>query len=683
MIYLDFEFNRVNEEYVNLVCCSILDSKTGITVNWWLHNDTRAKQLLRHYLISIQNETIFGYATVAESRSFLSLTLDPVKFKWIDGFIEYRCLTNHNSLLAYGEQLVDGVVKKTRKPPPKWKRTEQDKATGFKPTHSLAEATFKLTGELRDTAHKGFIRDLIISDPAEFTPEEKESIMEYCEEDVKFLPRIYTKILENYEILLKSELILDELMSEMLLRGKYSALTAKMESWGYPIDVRKARNFSNSVGPLIEDCQREINSLFPAVKPFVYNAKDRRFSMNTKNIKAWLCENVDTDLWVKTDGGKSGKKDLSLALDSWTNVFNYTHNYPTDNFGAQMVRFLKLKQNMSGFVPTVINKNGGRKRNFWDAVGSDGRVRAYFNIYGAQSSRSQPFSVSFLFLKSAWMRVLCSPAKGKAICSIDYGSEEFFISSLLGKGDKNMQDAYLSGDVYLYFAKLAGFVPWEGVRENYKKERNIFKQVVLSISYQQTALGLSKKLTEVMGEEFTEAEAQEFIAKFYEAFVDFKYHQDYTLEEYRINRKAKLPCGWWLWDDQDNFRSSNNFVSQGYGASIMRKAVEFADEMGLKVIVTLHDALYIEYDSEDFSAIDKLQRAMQLGFMHYFENKELASKIKMDIYAWSPDYKTDSEIKTPGGLTVDVSDLYIDERSIDEYEKFKGYFDDRVEDNYL
>ena len=59
------------------------------------------------------------------------------------------------------------------------------------------------------------------------------------------------------------------------------------------------------------------------------------------------------------------------------------------------------------------------------------------------------------------MRSLCRPPKGKIIVGIDYKSEEFLISGLLAN-DKNMLDAYESGDVYLYFAKLAGAVPKDG-----------------------------------------------------------------------------------------------------------------------------------------------------------------------------------------------------------------------------
>lgn len=689
---IDFEFNESVEEQVNLVCCSLFETTTGKTHEWWLHNQPFAKTQLAEFLFKKKHEPFFAWAVIAEARSFMALGLNPLDFNWIDGFLEYRCLTNHNAALAYGEQLVDGVIKNVPKKKNKWEQTEEDKATGFKPKHNLAEATFKLLGVVRDTAHKDEMRDLIISAPKEFTEEQRTNIMNYCTDDTVYLPNLFDAIINHFCELLGPDFDPEQLEFEMFERGKYSALTAKMESRGYPIDHKKTYNFATSVGPILEECQREINKLFPHIKPFRYERKDRRFAMNQKNIREWLKANVDTDRWMKTKGGKSGKKDLSLSLDAFTAVFDFKHDYPKNNFGAQMVRYLKLKQNLNGFTP---NNGDKKKKTFWDSVGSDKRVRPYFNIYGAQSSRSQPGSTSFLFLKPAWMRALCMPRAGRAVAGIDYGSEEFFISALESK-DQNMIDAYLSGDVYLYFAKLAGAVPMDGTREEYKVERNIFKQVTLSISYLQTAQGLSKKLTEEIGEEFTEAQAEELIGKFYQAFPDFAAYQVKQKKLYKTEKRVKLPCGWYMWGDNPNHRSVANVPIQGLGGSIMRKAVEFAEEEGLEVIITLHDALYIEYDAFDFGAIDKLRRAMRKAFEFYFTDPEMrihASKIKMDAFTWSPDYPAPTinekgkreyeSIFTPEGEEVEYSNIYVDERAENEFNQFCRYFEDRPEDEYL
>lgn len=696
MKHIDSEFFDTTEEQVVPVCVVVYDDVTGDIFKWWTLNSPKNQRDFKSFMEKNKGDTFFSYASVAEGRFLLSVGLNPVDFNFVDGFLEYRCLTNHNDKLMFGEQLVDGKVKVTKRPPPKWQRSEQEAMNSFKPTHSLVECTYKLLGIQRDSIHKNKMRDILISGDVTLIENNRKEILDYCKEDTIFLPKIYVRMVEEYHNLIKSPHERSLLMGEMILRGKYALLTAKMESRGYPINLEKTKNFSSAVLPLLDECQREINELFPEIKPFKFDRKESKFSWDQKATKEWLTKNVDVDKWMKTDGFKKAvkilkkgetldkSKYLSLSLDAFTNVFDFKHDYPKDNFGAQMVRYLKLKQNMNGFVISP------KKKSFLDFVGRDGRVRPYFNIYGAQSSRSQPGATGFLFLKPAWMRVLCEPKPGKAIASFDYASEEFLISALVSN-DSNMIWAYESGDVYFAFAKLAGAVPKDADKKDYKEIRNLFKATTLGVSYLMAAKGLAAKLSADTGREVSEEEAQNLIDLFYNSYPDFARWQEDQIETYReLKEPIKLPCGWKMWGDNDNFRSSVNCPIQGFGGSIMRKAVEFAEEAGLNVILTLHDALYIEYDSGDFAAIDKLKKAMHDGFTHYFKDKKKASVIRLDGFSWSPDYpvpevklndkgeeyKEYAAVTTPGGEEIEIANLYIDERSVSEYEQFSKYFED-------
>lgn len=682
--HFDTEFNRVTHPRVNPVCISILRNKES--KNFWTHNNAFGVKKAREYFNSLPKSTVlFGWQCVAEARYLRSIGVDPLKFTWIDGFLEYRCLTNHNDALAYGEQLVDGKVKMTKRPPNKYERTEDDGKDSFKPTHSLAEGTFKLLGKIRDTEHKNAMRDLIISDPESFTVEEVTAISAYCAEDVQDLPLLLERLLEEYENL---EVDVDkELLEEMFLRGKYSVLTAIMEDIGYPVDVDKMRNFTDSVGPILEKCQKEINSFFPDIKPFYFNLKEKRFSMNQGNIRDWLVKNVETSKWMKTKKYKElqrkratveelgNPKYLSLSLDAFEEKFPYRHDYPEDNFGAQMVRYLKLKQSMNGFLPT-------KKGSIWDRLGPDGRIRCYLNPYGSQSSRSQPPSTSFLFLKPAWTRSLCSPLPGRVIGSFDYKSEEFLISALLSQSEA-MIDSYRSGDVYLAFGKLVGMIPPNGTKQSHKAERDLCKALILGMSYLMSAKGLAEKLTADTGRVYTVEQAEEYINDFYNTYWELRQFQEWVRKVYEMERSLRLACGWRMFGDNTNFRSVANLPVQGLGASIMRKAVEIAvEEYGLEVIFTLHDAIYIEFDHGDWSAMDKLADAMKRGFVHYFEEemKEDAAIIGLDGKMWGPSFpEEEGEITTPKGLKIDTSQIFVDERAVSEYEKFSRYFNYRAE----
>ena len=117
MLWLDFEFNSTTEEKVNLVSCVTHDSEKQETKTFFLHNSESEKEKLKKHLSKY--EIIIGYACVAEARSFYSLGLDPLKSKWLDLFLEYKMISNHNDKLNWGKQLVDGKVKFVKKPKPK------------------------------------------------------------------------------------------------------------------------------------------------------------------------------------------------------------------------------------------------------------------------------------------------------------------------------------------------------------------------------------------------------------------------------------------------------------------------------------------------------------------------------------------------------------------------------------
>lgn len=672
---MDFEFNRVTHPRLHLVSCATYDPARDQKMVWWLCDHHKRQRELSKYLK--QYEMLIGFAFVAEARAMLSLDLDPTAWKIADMFLEYRMLTNHNDKLQWGKQLVDGKIRNTRKPRPKWERTEEDSTTGFKASHSLAECTYKLTGEIRDTTEKTKVRNLIISDPKSFRPKEIKRILRYNLDDVVFLPKIWERCWEEFNELdgLTSR---DEYIAEANIRGRYAALTAKMEARGYPINVDSTRNFSRQIPQILMECQRDINGQFPKAKPFKWKKPSNNFSWNQITTRQWIEENCDAKYWMKTDGGKKKRPQLSLSLEAFEKQFQFKHTYPRGNFGAQMVRYLKLKQSLYGFSDT-----GGKRKNFWDSVGPDNRVRPYMNIFGAQSSRSQPAANGFMFLKPAWMRSLVQPAPGRFLFGIDYGQQEFFLSALVS-GDQNMIDAYLSGDPYLWGAKKARAIPMDGTRETHKIERDLFKNTYLGILYGMTKYGLAIKLTGDTGRLYTEDEAQEQIDLFEEMFPDYMEWKQGVAEEYGPGAVIRLEDGWRMWGENENVRSVMNVPIQGFGAVIMRDAVWKCDRRGVDIGWTLHDALYGEADRGEEYKIGIMHDAMKDAFKRYFKNTEyadVAGQIKLDPFAWSDDYQKDGWFTCPGqkkprtdNLKIPCSNLYIDERAGDEYERFKKYF---------
>lgn len=668
-LFLDFEFNETKNPLLNLVSCCTLDPQTNEIKDWWLHYNPKAQKELSKYLR--QFDLLEGFSSTAEARSLISLGLDPLNWEWTDYYLEYRCLSNHYDEFNYGEQLVDGKIKNVRKKN-KWRpepdEDEGEEGSGFKPTFSLAEATFKLLHEIRDTAEKDQVRDLIISSPSEFSSDEQSRILRYGREDVIYLPRIKEAIISEYQKRDSANEDLEQLLQKFKTKGRFAAVTAWQEAKGYPIDLEKTKNFSKQVASILIEMQLDINDQFPTHPPFKWDRKMSRFKWDQTTTKQWVRDHHVVSEWDTTDKG-----DVSLALEAFEKFYPFKHDYPRENFGAQMVRFLKLRQSLYGFVPTATGKS---KKNFWDSVGPDGRVRPYLNPYGAQSSRSQPAATGFMYLKPAWMRALVQPAPGKFMAAIDYGSQEFFVAALLAR-DEAMIQAYLSGDPYLEFAKLAGMVPQNGTKAEYPREREICKSTVLGISYMMSKFGLARKLTTDTGRPWTEDEAQAMINTFYGVFWMLQSNQKYIEMAYKQYKHIELQDGWYMWGDNPNMRSVGNMPVQGAGGVAMRKSVIMAFERGLYIPFALHDADYMEDDVGQEKKIVTLRECMREAFVDYFDDteiKKLAENIRLDAKAWSPDYK-DGDVLDFEGWKVPQYSLHIDPRAKEDYKRFSKYFE--------
>lgn len=676
-VFLDFEYNSTSEQNLNLVCCSLLVVKgkgSNLPFNFWLHNSKEGKENLKKFITSFHNQgaVFVSYAAVAESRSIASLGINPAKLRWIDLMLEYRMLTNHNNELAYGRHLIRGTERFTKPPKPKWQMTEEEKLERdmSKPEHSLAACTFKLLNVKIDTEHKTKMRDLILSNPPEFSKEEQKAIMLYCSSDVKYLPQILKESIKHYRKLFIHDLPqLQKLPQEMLLRGEYAARTALMERRGYPINVKWVKRFVEKVPEIMREMSEDINSQFPKAPPFKWNNARQAYSMDLKTIRTWIEEKAPTP-WLRTATGL-----LSVSADAFEEKFHYKHDYPRNNFGAQMLRFFKFKKSLNGFLPKT--PNAKNKETFFDYVGKDGFCRPYMNIFGAQSGRSQPKATSFIPLKAAWMRSFIQPPKGYLICGIDYSSQEFLISALVSK-DLEMVKAYRSGDPYLYLGKLTGAIPWEGTKETHGHIRNAFKSTTLGISYNMGAKSLGEKLTQDTGVYHSEEDAQILIDQFYGSYSNFYHWNQDHLELYRQKRFVKMPCGWTMFGDNDNFRSVNNVAIQGRGASVMRKAVALCQDRGIEIIFTNHDALYAMMKVENAkSKIDIMWDSMIEAFCHYFDGraKEHALAIRLEGELWGPTL-SEGKFKTPKGRILKKEKIHIDERSVREYQQFSKYFID-------
>lgn len=665
LVPIDTEYNRSKDRNMNLVSVSYMVD--GVKFNRWLYKNPIECQKFRNHINSLKNDHIFiAHNWVADGRALQSIGIDILSLRCICTFVEHRMITNHNDRMMFKKQLIKGNIVHTHRK--EWNEDPSTKTA--KPEHSLSATVFKMLGVLIDTKEKEEVRDIIVNGSDQEIEDAKDRILKYGESDIKYLTQVHKAHIKEYKRLLGNDFNGKQMIKDQLVRGESMVRSAIMETVGYPINFDKVKHFSMSTGKILDEISRDINRQFPDIMPFTFDNSLNRFKQNTKAIKKWIGENYPD--WKRTKTG------YSLEREQWESRFKKGHSFEEGNFGSQMYRYYYTKQHLNGF-----QSSKSKDSTFWDYVGSDGRVRPWLNPYRAQSSRFQPSATGFIPLKASWMRSLIEPKKGRLISSIDYGSEEFLISALLSD-DKKMIEAYLSGDVYLAFAKEAGMVPPDATKHTHPNERQIAKAVVLGISYGLTKFGLSVDLGCSLDK------AQEYIDKFnsiYHVFYNWKNNKaGYYTEneqgwktmvkgEYQKNKRLRLPCGWTMWGDNTNNRSVGNFTVQGTGASILRKAIEMCQDSGLDVIYPLHDALYIEIDNDENVArnLELFGKCMIDAFKFYFDDKDNASKIRIDYELWGYDEPT--EVTLSDGTVVNGETIHIDERGANQYEQYKKYFE--------
>lgn len=671
-LFLDFEFFGVNSpklEVVSLAASGYVDGVKIFTDSVWTLDDVTARRDARDFLKARMSEgyIFVAYVAEAEARAMFDIGSDARLGQWVDLYVEYRRLLNHNHGLSYGEQYLEGEIVYTTPPPPKWERVEkenpEDEDAHHKPSYSLAAATFKLLKEKIDTEEKDFCRKVIISGDRNAINKERERILKYNESDIAYLPRLL-KAMVAWDFKLKNgdakppRDYIKEWLPGAIKRGKYGVWSAAMIKRGYPVNTEKIKNFTSNISEILSSAAESCNAEAEGFKPFSYVKKLGRYKTNEKEIREWV-KGQGIGNWRVTDKGK-----LSLSKDAFSDFFNSN----SEGFAGAYYRYLKTKQSLNGFMP-IPEKS--KRKSFFEFLGSDGRVRPYFGIYGSQSSRSQPSATSFIPLKSHWMRNFIEPKPGFALAGIDYASQEFLISAILSQ-DEDMIDAYKSGDVYLAFGKAAGFIPPDGTKKSHPLMREAAKATVLGISYDMTEFGLAPRLSQVLSKKVEPDEAAEYITLFYETYPDFSEWKRQIQNQYDEDGFLELPDGWAMWGDNDNRRSVGNFPVQGHGAVIMREAVERAEAKGCRVIFTLHDALYIEYPSFEFQHVKNLCDAMSESFKSTLEYAgDLQADIRLEGETWSPDY---TEKTATGVKNVVAMPEYMDDKGSRDLKLYRKYF---------
>jgi hypothetical protein len=245
------------------------------------------------------------------------------------------------------------------------------------------------------SVEKVAMRDLILRG-SPYSSTERESILEYCQDDVAALGRLLPAMLRELDV------------PRALVRGRYMAAVARMETTGVPIDLELLQTLRskwvNIQQQLISEVDREYG---------VYEGR----SFRVERWTAWL--DREGIAWPLLDSG-------APKLD--------------DDTFREMAR-IHPKIQLMRELRTALSQ----MRLAELAVGTDGRNRCLLSPFASRTGRNQPSNSKFIFGPSTWLRGLIRPAEGQAVAYLDYEQQEFGIAAALS-GDPAMLEAYRSGD---------------------------------------------------------------------------------------------------------------------------------------------------------------------------------------------------------------------------------------------
>ena len=412
-----------------------------------------------------------------------------------------------------------------------------------------------------------------------WSEQERVSLLRYCESDVKPLPALSRK------------LITDAGLDQALERGRYTRAVAAMEANGIPVDadtlIELRRKWENLKLKLISGVDDQYH---------IFDGVHFKYSL----FEAWLERRGIP--WPRTPTGRPSVEDDTFRAMATT--------YP------ELHPLRELRATLSSMKLESLS------------VGRDGRNRVSLKPFASLASRNQPSTSKFIFGPATWIRFFIKPGPWWAVAYIDYNQQEFAIAAVLS-GDRNMQEAYLSSDPYLEFAKQAGAAPRDATKKTHGAVRDLYKTCCLAVMYGMSAKGLALRIGR------SEIEAERLIGHHKAVYPKFWAWSDRVVDHMQLIGRYSTRSGWSV---RRNYRALNdhhkrsvrNFPVQATGADILRLSCCLGIENGVRICAPVHDAVLIEAPAADIDkAVEVQRRAMAEASKAVLGGFEIRTEVKV------------------------------------------------------
>ena len=637
-IFLDSEYYNSKERKMDVVCFAALtvsEDGTKEHFTFWTHESASGTASLAKFLTDHSSAVFYSFNVIAEARALLSLGIDPLMFRWVDLMLEWKQLRNGNYKRLYGKYIDGKGNKKISFPPPvddmgkPIPKKQIPKHLQKNNSHTgtgLVSCLYNLLDVDVNSSYKDSMRNRILAG-GPFGEEEKQAILDYCMSDVKYLPPA-ARIMQHEIMRLSNNKDVDLYLKRAFVKGEWATRLAIVEEEGIPVNVDWLKNVGRNFNHVRDGL---ISTLVAEVYPFyAFDNKKKTWVEKRDLFAKFVTDKGLAKTWPKTAAGaySTSKETLEDNEDIYE-----IKEYRRVREALGQIRAFREADRFVDVVPVDSGEDDSPvtdgKENIFERIGTDSRLRCYFNPYGTQTSRNAPAARNFILAMSAWLRSCIQPPEGYAVTGVDYSSEEFLIAACEAK-DRAMEAAYDSGDVYIGFGVQSGTLPKGATKKSHPKERDELKGVVLGMQFSLGVKRLHRKLTHDTGVDKGEDHARKLATLHRTTFGQYWEFNDSTVSVYSDRVPLRTRDGWFLFCDNPNPRSAGNFPIQGAGGAILRRAVRYAQNAGLKVISPLHDALYIVHKADDTEAPKILQEAMNKAFVDFY-----GRSIRMEAKTWT------------------------------------------------
>ena len=247
------------------------------------------------------------------------------------------------------------------------------------------------------------------------------------------------------------------------------------------------------------------------------------------------------------------------------------------------------------------------------------RHHYWANPFAATSGRDRPKGKCYCYLKKKFRKDILSPPDGKTIAMIDYGQQDPGVLAALSN-DQELISCYQSTDLYEAVFEDINLPFVQGLDRKQKKI------VVVALINGMAASSLSKEL------DCSYCEAEKLLQQLKHRFsVAFNWLNRQVFNAYQNKVIHSLDWQMWVHPRTPEPRLMN-WPIQAAGADILRRACISLEKEQIPVIATIHDAIMIEVDSSDASAlIERTQQIMASASCQVIERISLRSDIEFCI----------------------------------------------------